>query len=150
MPQFGVESLKALAECHPDLQRLFEEVVTHVDCKIIDGARTIEEQQKNVAKGVSKTMDSKHLPQSDGKSHAVDVVPYPQPSWVLVEKGLNAVKRADPTLQLCRFYHFVGFVAGMAAAKGIPLRQGVNWDGDADFGEHSFIDLPHHEIKESK
>lgn len=147
MPKFGDKSLIALAEVHPDLQRLFEEVIKHRDCSIIDGARTIEEQRKNVARGVSKTMDSKHLPQEDGKSHAVDVVPYPQPSWVLVERALRAVRTTDPTLQLLRFYHFVGFVAGVAAAKGIPLRQGVNWDSDDDFGEHGFIDLPHHELK---
>lgn len=147
MPRFSVASLEHLAGCHPNLQRLFEAVVEHYDCTIIDGARSIEEQKKNVAKGVSKTMDSKHLPQVDGKSHAVDVVPYPQPDWVLVERGLTAVKRADPTLQLCRFYHFIGFVAGMAAAKNIPLRQGADWDSDRDFGDHSFIDLPHHELK---
>lgn len=147
MPKFGIESLSHLAECHPDLQRLFEKVVEGWDCKIIDGARTLQEQEKNVAKGVSKTMDSKHLPQADGKSHAVDAMPYPLPSWRLLDKSLDAIKRVDPTLQICRSYAFVGFVAGVAHAMGIQIRQGVDWDSDRDFGDHSFIDLPHTEVR---
>lgn len=147
MPKFSQQSLVHLSQCHPDLQRLFEAVIEFYDCKIIDGARTVEEQVKNVERGVSKTMASKHLPQADRKSHAVDVVPYPQPDWGLVERALSAAKRADPTLQVCRFYHFIGFVAGMAAAKGIAIRQGADWDSDRQFGDHSFIDLPHHELR---
>ena len=147
MPKFGIESLTNLAECHPDLQRLFEKVIEAWDCSIVDGKRTLAEQAKNVAKGVSKTMDSKHLQQPDGYSHAVDAVPYPQPDWNAVEKSIAAVKHLDPTLQIFRFYAFSGFVAGVAHAMGIPVRQGVDWDGDRDYGDHSFIDLPHTELK---
>ena len=49
------------------------------------GVRTIEEQEANVAAGRSQTMRSKHLPQEDGYSQAVDVVAYvgPDVSWEL-------------------------------------------------------------------
>jgi peptidoglycan L-alanyl-D-glutamate endopeptidase CwlK len=49
------------------------------------GVRTIEEQEANVAAGRSQTMRSKHLPQEDGYSQAVDVVAYvgPEVSWEL-------------------------------------------------------------------
>ena len=44
---------------------------------IIDTLRTKEEQEANVAKGVSWTMNSKHLPQlPEGKSRAIDIAPY--------------------------------------------------------------------------
>jgi peptidoglycan L-alanyl-D-glutamate endopeptidase CwlK len=145
MPAFGSVSRSHLAELRPELQLLMNEVIRHVDCTIIDGARTIEEQRKNVAKGVSKTMASKHLPDVTGKSRAVDVMPYPF-NWGTIQKGLDAVKRAEPTMQVCRCYWFAGFVAGIAAARGIQIRQGVDWDGDREVGDHEFIDLPHTEL----
>lgn len=153
MATFGAVSTKNLAECHDDLQRLFAEVVRHWDCSVIDGARTLLEQQKNVAKGVSQTMESKHLPQEDGKSHAADVVPFPPPNWAVIERALTALKGTaakpgiDPEMQLARFYAFIGFVQGCAAVMKIPIRSGADWDSDRQFGDHSFVDLPHHELR---
>lgn len=44
---------------------------------IVDTMRTPEEQAANLAKGVSWTKNSKHLPQAlDGKALAIDVCPY--------------------------------------------------------------------------
>lgn len=45
---------------------------------IVDTLRTPEEQRANVAKGVSWTLNSKHLAQPSccGKSHAIDLAPY--------------------------------------------------------------------------
>ncbi len=45
--------------------------VTKIDFAVIDGLRTIEEQQAYVASGASKTMKSKHL-----TGHAVDLMAY--------------------------------------------------------------------------
>lgn len=46
---------------------------------IINVLRTVEEQADNIAKGVSWTPNSLHLPQKpDGKSLAIDVCPYQQ------------------------------------------------------------------------
>ena len=140
MPRFGAASRANLAEVHPDLQRLFNAVIQHWDCTILDGRRTIEEQRKNVAKGVSKTMASKHL-----EGRAIDAMPYPV-DWAAIEKGVNAVKRMDSGMQVLEAYMFQGFVAGMAAAMGITVRQGVDWDSDREFSDHSFLDLPHTEL----
>ena len=147
MPSFSSTSRAHLAECPPELRRLFTEVIKWYDCRAIDGKRTLLEQQRNVARGVSQTMESKHLAHADGTSHALDVVPHPAPNWALVERSLRAIRVIDPTLDVCRCYHFTGFVAGVAAALGIPLRQGVDWDSDRVFGEHTFVDLPHHELR---
>lgn len=145
MPVFGSTSKRNLAEVHHQLQRLFNFVILHWDCSVLDGARTIEEQRKNVAKGVSKTMKSKHLPQEDGHSHAVDVMPYPF-DWGKIEKGMRALKAADGGMEIAEVYMFQGFVAGAAAAMGIRVRQGADWNGNRQFDDQTFHDLPHTEI----
>ena len=63
---------------HPDLVAVVERAIelTGVDFGVTCGVRTIEEQEANVAAGRSQTMRSKHLPQEDGYSQAVDVVAY--------------------------------------------------------------------------
>lgn len=75
--KLGTRSLGHLEGVHPDLVRFVKRMieVTPRDFSVIDGVRTIEEQRENVRKGVSKTMNSLHLPQSDGFAHAVDLVP---------------------------------------------------------------------------
>ena len=62
-------------------------------------------------------------------SLAADVIPYP-------------VDWEDSK----RFYHFAGFVEGIAAAKGIKIRWGGDWDGDRSFADQNFHDLPHFEL----
>ena len=44
MPEFSQKSLNKLNQCHPDLQRLFLEVIKEHDCTIIEGYRTKEDQ----------------------------------------------------------------------------------------------------------
>ncbi len=146
MPNFSAKGKTILEELHPDLVDIFSEVIKIWDCQLIDGARSLDEQIKNVARGVSKTMESKHLPGLDGKSHAVDVMPYPF-DWDKIERGLRAIKQADATMQIAEVYMFVGFVKGVAHMKGIPLRQGADWNGNNQLEDHTFIDLPHHELK---
>lgn len=74
----GKKSLAELKGVHPRLVDCVKIAITrtHQDFGVHDGLRTIEEQRRNVNSGVSKTMNSKHLRQSDGFSHAVDLVPY--------------------------------------------------------------------------
>jgi len=147
MAKFGKSSLSNLAECDAKLVAVHEFVIEHYDHSVDDGARTLAEQAKNVAKGVSKTMESKHLPDSNGKSQATDSRPFPPPDWSKVEKALAAVRAVDPTLGLLRFYHFQGFVKGVATHMGVSIRQGIDWDSDNDLADQSFFDLPHNELK---
>jgi peptidoglycan L-alanyl-D-glutamate endopeptidase CwlK len=46
------------------------------DFTVFQTKRTLEEQKENVKNGTSKTMNSKHLPDSKGIVRAVDIVPY--------------------------------------------------------------------------
>lgn len=129
MPTFGTRSNANLDTCHPDLQRLFREVVKHYDCTVICGHRSKDAQDEAVQNGMSKTVypNSKH---NSIPSLAADVVPYPI-DWQDREG----------------FYNFGGFVKGVASQMGISIRWGGDWDSDNDLHDQKFIDLPHFEIK---
>jgi len=81
--------------------------LSEVDFAVIDGMRTIEEQTKLVMKGYSKTMNSMHIVQDDGFSHAVDLMPVGFDSfdditdgaWDKVNKAVTAAcKMLDYTI----------------------------------------------------
>lgn len=57
--------------------------LTEQDFTVYEGLRTVARQVVLVHQGFSKTMDSQHIPQSDGFGHAVDLVPWIQghPVW---------------------------------------------------------------------
>lgn len=128
MPTFGSKSKQALATAHPQLQALFNRVIQTYDCTVLQGFRTKEAQDAAVRAGASKTPwpQSKH---NRTPSHAVDVAPFPI-DWN----------------DLRRFYHFAGFVQGVARQMGISLRWGGDWDGDGDFKDNKFNDLVHFEL----
>lgn len=129
--KFGNKSLAHLAEVHPDLQKVFLRAIelTPLDFAIVDGKRTLAEQQKNVANGASKTMNSRHL-----TGHAVDVAPYVDGkiSWHWPHYRVIRV----PILQASR-------------ELGIPLRSGADWDQDQNWEELGENDGPHWELPRS-
>ena len=71
-------SLSRLDGVHPDLVKVVKHAIeiTKIDFGITQGTRTLAQQREYVRTGKSQTMNSKHLPQADGYSHAVDVVAY--------------------------------------------------------------------------
>jgi len=73
----GKISRANLKGVHPDLVRTIERAIaiTDQDFRVHAGLRTLAEQKAMVARGVSWTMNSRHLKQSDGYAHAVDLVP---------------------------------------------------------------------------
>ncbi len=146
MFKFGKKSEENLKGVHPELVRLHRKVLEKYDHSIDDGIRDIEEQKKYIAKGVSQTLNSKHLPQEDGLSHATDSRPYPHPDWDKIEKCLSYIRQVDPNLDILRFYHYQGYVKGVADTLDIPIRQGIDWDRDNALGDQKFFDLPHNEL----
>lgn len=74
----GARSKAELVGVHPDLVRVVEKAIqiTTQDFGVHDGLRTMREQEQYIAKGASRTRNSKHLKQPDGFGHAVDLVPY--------------------------------------------------------------------------
>tara|TARA_Y100001963_G_scaffold68502_1_gene95455 strand:+ start:5602 stop:6021 length:420 start_codon:yes stop_codon:yes gene_type:complete len=128
MPKFGTKSKKVLATCHPDLQKLFKEVVKKFDCTIIQGNRSVEEQEALYVGGKTKVKFSKHnyIP-----AIAVDVTPYPVD-----------FDNTD------RHYYFGGYVLAIAERLGLNIRWGGDWDSDRETKDQTFNDLVHFELKE--
>ncbi len=137
MPGFSSRSEAQLSGCHDDLQSLFREVVKVYDCTIDGGYRDAERQLELYRAGRSKLKSGKH---NKIPSLAVDVAPYPviwpdqQPT---VELQIAAMKR---------FVHFAGYVKRVGEELGIVIRWGGDWDGDGDFSDQRFHDLPHYEL----
>ena len=113
-------SLERMQGVHPDLVKvvLLAIELTEVDFGVTEGLRTIERQREYVARGASKTMNSRHL-----TGHAVDLVAYVGADvrwdWPLYYKIADAMKRAAKELN-------------------VPIAWGGDW--------RSFKDGPHFEL----
>lgn len=116
----GEKSRANLKAVHHDLVRVVERAIqiSEIDFTVLEGVRTIERQKELVAKGVSKTMKSRHL-----TGHAVDLgaidggkVAW---NWPLYEKLAKAMKTA-------------------ARELGIKIEWGGDWE--------SFKDGPHFQL----
>ena len=128
MPHFGRRSLHGLRACDPELQRLLERVVETYDCTILAGHRGRQAQNQAFRAGKSelKWPDGKH---NAYPSRAVDAAPWPL-DWGNTK----------------RFYHFAGYVLGVAHELEIPIRWGGDWDRDYDLDDQTFFDLVHFEL----
>ena len=74
----GKTSLSKLNGVHPDLVKVIKRAIelTSQDFSVNEGLRTLERQKRLVAAGASRTLNSKHLKQSDGYGHASDLIPW--------------------------------------------------------------------------
>lgn len=134
MPSFGKSSRDRLSQCHPDLQILMNEVIKHIDCSIICGHRTKEDQQNafDTKKSQVQWPNSKH---NSYPSKAVDVAPWP-------------IDWSD----ISRFRDFGMFVLGVAAALRSEgkikskIRWGADWNRNYSVDDERFKDFPHFEI----
>ena len=128
MPKFGKSSRERLATCDEKLQDVFNEVIKHVDCSVLEGHRDERKQDKYFEEG--KTKVRYPMGRHNSKpSRAVDVVPYPV-DWKDRE----------------RFHLFAGFVLGMARRMGISLRWGGDWNMNFEVDDNKFDDFPHFEL----
>lgn len=109
---FGKRSREKLQGVHPQLVAVAEEALkrSKIDFAITEGVRTLETQKRLVAKGLSQTLNSKHIIQKDGYAHAIDVVPYPV-NWSLE-----------------KFYPIAEAFREAAKALGVKIRWGGSWD----------------------
>jgi len=122
-----------LAGVHPDLVRVVHAAGAEWDLVILEGVRSLARQKEMVAQRKSKTLDSKHLKQSDGFVHAVDLAFYPV-DW-------NDTRR---------FYYMGGVLRGVALSLGVNLRWGGDWDSDTEVKDQLFNDLVHVEVSVSQ
>ena len=147
------KSLSRLEGVHPDMVAVVERAIelTDVDFGVTQGTRTLEQQKEYVRTGKSQTMNSKHLPQEDGFSHAVDVVAY-------IGK--------DIAWELNLYDNIADAFAQAARELGVSVKWGAawnvtditKWDGTMEEammhyvdtrrreGRRPFIDGPHFEL----
>lgn len=151
----GSKSRANLNGVHPNLVRVVERAIqiTPQDFTVQEGLRTVATQRLYVQRGVSKTMNSKHLVQPDGFGHAVDLVPWinGQPRW-----------EAIPCI------HIAAAMRQAAKELQTKLTWGAVWDRDFDqlpedfaglqqavnsyvtrrrgIGKSAFLDFPHYQL----
>lgn len=117
MFRFSKLSLQRLNGVHPKLQKVAFDALAEspIDFGIaVDGGlRTLEDQRRLVASGASRTLNSKHLAQSDGFGHAIDIIP--------VVNG-----KRDPETW-ANFFTIATTLAAVAERSGVTLRWGGCW-----------------------
>lgn len=118
----GSRSLQRLEGTHEDLIKIVETAisVSEVDFTVIEGVRTLSEEQANVAKGASTTLHSRHLPNRQGLGCAVDLA-----AWV------------DGTVvytPLALYDEIAEAMKAAAASLDIPLEWGGDWKTFKDYG----------------
>jgi len=105
----GTRSLARLEGVHPDIVRMVKRAaaISDLDFTVLEGLRTKDRQKQLVAKGASKTMNSRHL-----TGHAVDlgvmVDGEVRWDWPLYNKLAKVVKQA-------------------AKDTGVPIEWGGDW-----------------------
>ena len=128
MNKFSAISRERLETCDERLQTVFNEVIKHFDCAILEGHRGKDLQHLYFTQHKSK-LDWPNGEHNKIPSKAVDAMPYPV-NW----KDVN------------RCCYFAGFVVGIAATMGIKIRWGKDWDMDTDLNDQTFMDSPHFEL----
>lgn len=97
----GTRSLKNLEGVHPDLVKVVKRAIqiTDQDFTVIEGLRSYARQKELVAKGASKTLNSRHL-----TGHAVDIVPWVNGTiswnWLFYPAIATAMKQAAKELDV--------------------------------------------------
>jgi peptidoglycan L-alanyl-D-glutamate endopeptidase CwlK len=129
-------SLGKLKGVHPDMVATVKRAIelTKVDFGISCGLRTVEEQKRLVATGRSQTMNSKHIPQSDEYSHAVDCLAYVD---------------GDVVWEINVYDDICDAMAAAAKETGASVKWGAAWsEGDiraynstAEAAMNAYIDL---------
>lgn len=156
MPHFGATSRKRLKTAHDVLQLLCNRVVKHFDITIIVCHRPEDEQNAAFNSGAStkKWPEGKH---NSYPSEAVDVAPWPIPEgWGdLNGKTIHAINL--DWKERVKFYEMISafrFAWSQLCADQPKIKQqyrlrfGADWDGDYDYRDQKFDDLPHIELIE--
>ncbi len=123
------KSRMKLQAAHPDLRKVIERAaaLSDMDFTVLEVLRTVARQRELVARGASRTMNSRHLPGPDGLSRAVDIAPLDggQVSWAWPQ------------------YHRLAPIIKQAAKDvGVPIEWGGDW--------RSFKDGPHWQLPHGK
>ena len=130
-----------MKQLHPLLQLILNRALPICDIALISSLRGFREQEQLVASGASRVNwpNSKHNRTLDPTlekiemelSDAVDIVPHPS--------GYRDVQQ---------MIYLVGILKGIAASMGIPIRCGLDWNGDGNINNKKgdLFDVAHIEL----
>lgn len=153
MNKWGKGSLVALSTCEPEVVQIANKVLIIRDITALEGARSNERQAQLLREGkttLGPGQSTHNISAEFPLSRALDIAPYPI-KWVsrdefmrIQQYGLMSVEDMKMYQNfLCQWYELAGIVKGVAEAYGYKIRQGHDWDGDHDFLDQTFDDLPH-------
>lgn len=135
MPLYSAHSSTVLAMAHPDLQKIFNEVIRWYDNTVAVSYITKAQAEDDFNKGLSHI----HYPTKHNTkpSIAVDVYPYINGTVSFdLKQGLN-------------FGGYVMAVANRMHEDGLithVVRWGGDWNGNHDVNDNSFEDTGHFEL----
>jgi peptidoglycan L-alanyl-D-glutamate endopeptidase CwlK len=115
-------SRKKLSGVNPDLVRVAERAaeISPIPFKVTDGLRTIAQQRENVRKGVSKTMNSRHI-----TGHAIDIVP-------IVDLNDDGKVTSDEMWHHSQLVKLSPYIKKAFRDCGVPFEWGGDWPGSWD------------------
>jgi peptidoglycan L-alanyl-D-glutamate endopeptidase CwlK len=154
MPSYSPRSKANLDTGHDELKLVFHTAINYLDHTVLCGHRGKEAQDQALKDGTT-TKAFPLSPHNVLPSDAIDAAPYyPEVpaggiDWrtdaALLKAAMNGnMDEVKAILEnIKRWYHFGGFIKGVAAGKGVELEWGGDWDGDFRFNDHRLIDLPH-------
>lgn len=153
---YGRTSSEKLEQGHPVLQTLFQRAGRHTNITILNVFRGEVAQNEAFASGAS----SKRWPESKHNSMpsmAVDASPWPIPEGWGDLDGQTVRDRDLNWKERVKFYEMIAVLRhewnrmcdeNPVLAKTYRLRFGDDWDGDGDYRDQDFDDLPHVELVE--
>lgn len=125
--KFSRRSQLRLQKVHPDLVKVVYRALelSPYDFGITEGVRDVETQRKYVEEGRSTTMNSLHLLQEDGYSHAIDFAIY---------------LGADITWEIGYYRKVIQAFMTAAIELGVQIEAGGLW--------RTFVDGPHIQLNQ--
>lgn len=133
---FSQRSRQQLLGVHPDLILVVSRGLLYspIDFAVTEGVRSSYRQRQLREQGWSKTLNSKHLVQTDGYGHAVDVMAAGDLD------GDGDVDAQDKAIAWQR--HWYTRIADSMARASAELGIGIRWGGEFK----GFFDGPHFEL----
>lgn len=146
MKQWDARSLKQRDTLIGSLRLLMDDAlrVSDVPFQLVQGARTVEEQQRYFNEGKSK-VNPKAYPDRDKLYAAAKHVTGPgMPLSRAVDIIIDVKGKEYDKAHMC---YVAGVMLAIARLRSIPVRWGGNFDRDGQILEQDFDDLPHFELE---
>jgi len=145
---FSAASLLKLGTCDERLQQVANRALAKqlIDFGINHGWR--DEKTQNALADATPPLSKKRWP--DSKHNAMDVLGKPcslafDAYPYIRADGKGFIPWSEP-----RYWHYLaGIIISSAVEVGVTLRWGGDWDGDNFYGDQTFNDLGHFELKDA-